>query len=88
MDHSDVLNVERFGDPSYEAEVVAPLSRRLEDVLAAFHGDMYEAGMGGYPGSSQSLNIDNFYARMADELAHYALELFDREGFGFWESGE
>ena len=66
----------------YEEIIVNPLKELFYEAVTRYYGEMFELGYAGYPGSSQSLNIDNPYDRVADETARYALDLLRREGLG------
>ena len=69
-------------ESEYETCILEPLRSRLYDAILDFHGAMYEEGYAGYPRSSQSLNIDNTFATVAEQLAPYAMELLENNDLG------
>ena len=82
MYYDEENGITYMSEGEYNTYVVEPLRTRLYDVITSFHGEMYEEGYAGYPGSSQSLNIDNTFATVADELTPYVLDLLAEHDLG------
>ena len=82
MSYTDEQGRQYISNEEFEENISKPLTDYIYDAISRFYGDMYEQGYAGYPGSSQSLNIDNTFDRIARELADHACELLDEEGIG------